>query len=89
MRKMKKMKGQNITLNNFLTKKDEILAKQLSDLKAHLDIAIYQLKNGQDYILTKSAVMANLLILLGMEEVEKVYNDIGEIKYYCKFPTWF
>lgn len=85
----KKMKGQNITLNNFLTKKDEILVKQLSDLKAHLDIAIYQLKNGQDYILTKSAVMANLLILLGMEEVEKVYNDIGETKYYCRFPTWF
>lgn len=76
-------------MNNFLTKEDEILAKQLSDLKAHLDIAIYQLKNGQDYVLTKSAVMANLLILLGMEEVEKVCNDIGETKYYCRFPTWF
>lgn len=76
-------------MNNFLTKKDEILAKQLSDLKAHLDIAIYQLKNGQDYVLTKSAVMANLLILLGMEEIDKVYNDNGEIKYYCRFPMLF
>jgi len=73
----------------YITKNEEDIIKQLSDLRAHLDIAIEQLKNGQGCVLTKSALMANLLILCGMEDVDKVYNDNGEMKYYCRFPLWF
>lgn len=73
----------------YITKNEENVIKQLSDLKAHLDITIEQLKNGQGYVLTKNWLMANILMLLGMEDVDKVYNDNGEMKYYCRFPLWF
>lgn len=76
-------------MSKYVTKDEEDIIKQLSDLKAHLDIAIDQLKAGQGYVLTKSPLMANLLILCGMENVDKVYNDNNEIKYYCRFPMWF
>lgn len=73
----------------YITKNEEDIIKQLSDLKVHLDITIDQLKSGQRYVLTKSPLMADLLILCGMEDVEKVYNDDNELKYYCRFPLWF
>lgn len=76
-------------MNKYITKNEEKVIKQLSDLKPHLDIAIDQLKNGQGCVLTKSPLMANLLILCGMEDVDKVYNDNKEMKYYCRFPLWF
>lgn len=76
-------------MSKYVTKDEEDIIKQLSDLKAHLDIAIDQLKAGQGCVLTKSPLMANLLILCGMENVDKVYNDNNEMKYYCRFPVWF
>ena len=73
----------------YITKNEKDIIKQLSDLKSHLDIVIDQLKSGQRYVLTKSPLIADLLILCGMEDVETVYNDDNELKYYCRFPLWF
>ena len=75
--------------NKYITNNEQTVIKELSDLRGHLDIAIDQLKNGQGYVLTKNWLMANILMLLGMEEIDKVYNDNREIKYYCRFPMWF
>lgn len=75
--------------NKYITNDEQTVIKELSDLRGHLDIAIDQLKNGQGCVLTKNWLMANILMLLGMEEIDKVYNDTGEIKYYCRFPMWF
>lgn len=75
--------------NKYITNNEQTVIKELSDLKGHLDIAIDQLKNGQGYVLTKNWLMANILMLLGMEEIDTVYNDNKEIKYYCRFPMWF
>ena len=75
--------------NKYITNDEQTVIKELSDLRGHLDIAIDQLKNGQRCVLTKNWLMANILMLLGMEEIDKVYNDNGEIKYYCRFPMWF
>ena len=75
--------------NKYITNDEQTVIKELCDLRGHLDITIDQLKNGQGYVLTKNWLMANILMLLGMEEIDKVYNDNGEIKYYCRFPMWF
>lgn len=75
--------------NKYITNDEQTVIKELSDLRGHLDIAIDQLKNGQECVLTKNWLMTNILMLLGMEEIDKVYNDNGEIKYYCRFPMWF
>ena len=65
--------------NKYITNDEQTVIKELSDLRGHLDIAIDQLKNGQGCVLTKNWLMANILMLLGMEEINKVYNDNGEI----------
>ena len=75
--------------NKYIPNDEQTVIKELSDLKGHLDIAIDQLKNGQGCVLTKNWLMANILMLLGMEEIDKAYSDNGEIKYYCRFPMWF
>lgn len=72
-----------------LTNDEKDILEELSNLKQPLEDAIEQLKNKQGCILTDNWLMVDIASMLGMTDVEVLYNDNSEMKYQCRFPLWF
>ena len=72
-----------------LTNNEKDILKELNNLKKPLENAIEQLKNKQGFILTDNWLMVDIASMLGMTDVEVLYNDNSEMKYRCRFPLWF
>ena len=71
-----------------LTHDEKDILEELSNLKQPLEDAIEQLKNRQGCILTDNWLIVDIVSMLGMTDVDVIYNDNSEMKYYCRFPLW-
>lgn len=71
-----------------LTNDEKDILEELSNLKQPLEDAIEQLKNRQGCILTDNWLIVDIVSMLGMTDVDVIYNDNSEMKYYCRFPLW-